>query len=154
MIHIKPTDEEKKRDERATHWHQGCRAHDANAPRTASECIPDANVRRQWLDGWDAATTPNGTSAMHRDDRRRVAAETEKNARDTVHLLSPVETARFLGVSTRHLRSLNASGRLPAPIRLGGCVRWSRGELLAWCDAGAPAREAWDTMKGAVHEGA
>ncbi len=38
-----------------THWHQGYRAHDANAPRTASERIPDANVRRQWLDGWDAA---------------------------------------------------------------------------------------------------
>ena len=76
----------------------------------------------------------------------RVVNGTEEMGRG--QLLSPEETARFLRVSTRHLRALNASRRMPAPIRLGRCVRWSRNELLAWCEAGAPVRDTWDAMKG------
>ena len=36
-----------------THWHQGYRAHDANASRETSEHIPGDDVRRQWLDFQD-----------------------------------------------------------------------------------------------------
>ena len=57
--------------------------------------------------------------------------------------------ARLLGISERHLWSLHASGRLPMPVRMGRSVRWLTHELLAWLDAGCPAREKWGEMRGA-----
>jgi predicted DNA-binding transcriptional regulator AlpA len=53
----------------------------------------------------------------------------------------------MLGVSLRQVWRLNAAGKLPKPIRLGGSVRWNRVEVTAWFEAGCPARRAWDTMK-------
>ena len=82
----------------------------------------------------------------------RVVNEAEnESVKGTAHLLSPAETARFLGVSSRHLRALNSCGRLPAPIRLGRCVRWCRAELVAWCEAGAPVRDEWHQIRGRNH---
>ena len=61
--------------------------------------------------------------------------------------LPAAEVAKLLGISQRHLWKLNASGRLPAPIRLGRSVRWRLDELRAWLDAGCPARDQWETMR-------
>ena len=62
------------------------------------------------------------------------------------------ELAKLLNVSLRHVNALNASGRLPRPIRLGRSVRWPRAELVAWIAAGAPSREAWEEIrKGGQH---
>lgn len=55
--------------------------------------------------------------------------------------------AELLGVSERHIWGLNASGRLPAPIRLGRSVRWNRDEIVAWVGAGGPPRDRWERMK-------
>lgn len=49
--------------------------------------------------------------------------------------------ADVLGVSERHLRKLHASGKLPAPIRLGRCLRWSRQLIDEWISRGCPARD-------------
>lgn len=54
------------------------------------------------------------------------------------------EAARLLGISLRHLRGLDASGRLPRPIRLGRAVRWSVAELREWLAAACPARDRWE----------
>ena len=59
--------------------------------------------------------------------------------------------AKLLQVSLRHVNALNASGRLPKPIRLGRSVRWPREELVRWIAAGAPSRDAWEAMKGGPH---
>lgn len=62
------------------------------------------------------------------------------------------ELAKLLKVSLRHVNALNASGRLPKPIRLGRSVRWPRAELVTWIAAGAPSREVWEEMrKGGQH---
>ncbi len=61
--------------------------------------------------------------------------------------LPAADVAKLLGISQRHLHTLNASGRLPRPIRLGRSVRWRADELRDWLDAGCPARDRWEAMR-------
>jgi prophage regulatory protein len=61
--------------------------------------------------------------------------------------VGPAEAAKMLGISPRHFRSMNASGRLPAPIRLGRSPRWAVDELRAWLLAGSPSREKWNIIR-------
>ena len=71
---------------------------------------------------------------MHFDESERLA-------------LPAAEVAKLLGISQRHLWSLNSSGRLPNPLRLGRSARWFLPELRAWLAAGAPERSKWEAMK-------
>jgi predicted DNA-binding transcriptional regulator AlpA len=52
-----------------------------------------------------------------------------------------------LTVSERHVRSLNATGQLPRPIRLGRRKLWNVRELQAWLDAGSPPRDRWEKIR-------
>ena len=61
--------------------------------------------------------------------------------------LSACEVARLLAISERHLWTLHSSGRLPRPVKLGRSVRWNRGELQRWLDAGCPSRDRWEQDK-------
>jgi excisionase family DNA binding protein len=63
-------------------------------------------------------------------------------------LLSSDEAAKTLGISIRLLQSLNSSGRLPLPVRLGRRCLWSREELTEWIRYGSPSREKWQIIKG------
>lgn len=58
------------------------------------------------------------------------------------------EAARLLGLSLRALDRANASGTIPAPIRLGGRPLWRLTELESWVLAGAPGRPVWERMRG------
>jgi excisionase family DNA binding protein len=58
-------------------------------------------------------------------------------------LLNAREVARLLTVSARTVWKLAATERLPAPVRIGRCVRWRAEELRAWVDAGCPSRDMW-----------
>lgn len=62
--------------------------------------------------------------------------------------LSASQVARQLNVSIRHIRRMDAAGRLPRPVRFGRCVRWLTSDVDAWLAAGAPERKKWDSMKG------
>ena len=57
------------------------------------------------------------------------------------------KVAELLNVSERHVWALNSSDRLPQPIRLGRRVLWSRAEIAAWLEAGAPTRDRWEQIK-------
>ncbi|WP_437202245.1 helix-turn-helix transcriptional regulator [Planctomicrobium sp. SH664] len=61
--------------------------------------------------------------------------------------LTAADVARLLNVSIRHVAALNATGRLPRPIRLGRAVRWNAEELRAWLAAGAPSRDRWEILR-------
>jgi len=54
-----------------------------------------------------------------------------------------------LSLSKRQIFRLNLCGKIPAPIRIGGAVRWSSEEISAWLAASAPDRRTWETMKNA-----
>jgi excisionase family DNA binding protein len=48
--------------------------------------------------------------------------------------------ATLLGVSLRTVRRLAESGKLPAPIALGGCRRWLIADIENWLRSGAQRR--------------
>ena len=53
-------------------------------------------------------------------------------------LLTAAESADMAGVAKRSWWRYVSSGRAPAPVRLGGAVRWRRSELTEWIAAGCP----------------
>ena len=53
-------------------------------------------------------------------------------------LLSAAESAEMAGVAKRSWWRYCSSGKAPAPVRLGGNVRWRRSELAEWIAAGCP----------------
>lgn len=57
------------------------------------------------------------------------------------------DAASFCGVSSASWARLHSASLIPAPVRLGGCVLWSRRELEAFLLAGAPSREVWSQIR-------
>lgn len=66
---------------------------------------------------------------------------------NAVLAISARELAEMLDVSLRQIWRLNAAGKLPKPIRLGGSVRWDRQEVMHWFRSGCPDRRTWDARK-------
>jgi predicted DNA-binding transcriptional regulator AlpA len=54
--------------------------------------------------------------------------------------------ARLLCCGIRTIRSWDAAGKLPEPIRIGGRVVWRTSEIRAWLRAGAPDRSTWKAI--------
>jgi len=67
----------------------------------------------------------------------------------TCQLISAKTLGQMLSLSKRQIHRLNSSGKIPAPIRIGGAVRWSAEEISAWLAAGAKDRKIWEAMKEA-----
>ena len=59
------------------------------------------------------------------------------------------QLAKLLGVSKRHICRMDASGKLPAAVRLGWAKRWSLDSIRQWVDAGSPGRDEWEAMQDA-----
>ena len=57
-----------------------------------------------------------------------------------------------LSLSKRQIFRLNSCGKIPAPIKIGGAVRWSAEEIAAWLAASAPDRRSWEAMKGVSND--
>lgn len=53
-------------------------------------------------------------------------------------LLTAAEAAEVAGVAKRSWWRYVSGGKAPAPVRLGGVVRWRRSELAEWIAAGCP----------------
>lgn len=62
----------------------------------------------------------------------------QNGSTEVPQLLTAARLAAILDISVRTLRRLQATGRLPHSIRLGGSVRWRAEEVQAWIDAGCP----------------
>ncbi|MCX5643215.1 MAG: AlpA family phage regulatory protein [Phycisphaerae bacterium] len=61
--------------------------------------------------------------------------------------VSARQLSQMLGVSLRQCWRLNAVGKLPKPVRLGGSVRWNRQEVTEWFEAGCLDRKTWEARK-------
>jgi excisionase family DNA binding protein len=75
-------------------------------------------------------------------------------ARKRRRLLSPLLVdakglSKLLSVGVRTVRTWDAAGKLPAPLRVGGRVLWSDSEVKAWIRAKVPDRETWATIREA-----
>jgi prophage regulatory protein len=57
--------------------------------------------------------------------------------------------AMLLSAGVRTVRTWDAAGKLPAPIRIGGRVVWRVKEIRAWLAAGAPNRAMWAAIVAA-----
>ena len=54
------------------------------------------------------------------------------------------QLAKLLGKSLRTIRTLDAAGKLPVPLRISGkSVDWILSEIKEWITAGAPSRAVW-----------
>ena len=56
-------------------------------------------------------------------------------------MLEAAEVAQLLSISTRTLWRLLSTNRLPAPLRIGGCVRWRLDTVTKWIDQGCPIQD-------------
>ena len=65
----------------------------------------------------------------------------------TCQLLDAKTFGQRLSLSKRQIFRLNSCGKIPAPIRIGGSVRWAESEITEWLSAGAPDRRTWEAMK-------
>lgn len=66
---------------------------------------------------------------------------------DDTLLLDASAAAHMCDISRSQWYKLVSSGKTPKPVRLGGNVRWSRDELIAWVTAGCPSRTKWECMR-------
>jgi excisionase family DNA binding protein len=58
-------------------------------------------------------------------------------------LLDIRAVAQLLDCSPRHVYRLSDAGRMPAPLKLGALVRWSRQSIEGWIANGCkPCRQA------------
>jgi prophage regulatory protein len=57
--------------------------------------------------------------------------------------------ALLLNCGVRTVRAHDASGKLPAPLRIGGRVVWREAKIRAWVNAGVPDRAEWEARKAA-----
>jgi excisionase family DNA binding protein len=57
-------------------------------------------------------------------------------------LMTAAEVARLLQISTRTLWRLLSCGRIPAPLRFGGNVRWRQEEVLRWIEQRCPEKDS------------
>jgi len=60
----------------------------------------------------------------------------------TPELLTLEQASDLLNVGMRSLHRWSSIGKAPRPVKITpgrrGCVRWRRGELLAWIEQGCP----------------
>ena len=73
----------------------------------------------------------------------------DENKSHSWQLLSVKQVAHRLSLSKRQIFRLNSCGKIPAPIRIGGAVRWSESTIAKWLAAGAPGRRTFERIQKA-----
>ena len=73
-------------------------------------------------------------------------------AQQNTQLLTAKALGQMLSLSKRQIFRLNSCGKLPAPIRIGGSVRWAESTIAKWLKAGAPDRKTFEAMQQAGGE--
>lgn len=65
-------------------------------------------------------------------------------------LLTAQAVAEMLSLSKRQIFRLNACGRIPAPVRISGAVRWKLEEdIKPWIAMGCPDRRTFEVKQEA-----
>jgi len=69
------------------------------------------------------------------------------DTKNGIQLLTAKQLGAKLGLSKRQIFRLNSSGKLPAPIYIGGSVRWAESTIDNWLAEGAPDRKTFEAMR-------
>ncbi len=65
-----------------------------------------------------------------------------------VQLISAKDFGQLISLSKRQIFRLNSCGKIPAPIKIGGSLRFDlENDIKPWLAAGAPDRKTWEEMK-------
>ncbi len=72
-----------------------------------------------------------------------------KNTKNEIQLLTAKHLGAQLSLSKRQIFRLNSCGKIPAPIRIGGSVRWAQSTITQWLKAGAPDRKTFEAIQQA-----
>ena len=64
-------------------------------------------------------------------------------------LLTANAVGEMLSLSVRQIFRLNSCGKIPAPIQIGGSIRWSSEIIAEWLQAAAPDRKTFEAMQEA-----
>ena len=72
----------------------------------------------------------------------------DEQTNQNTQLLNAKSLGQLMALSKRQIFRLNSCGKIPAPLRIGGSVRWASNEICAWLEAGAPDRRTWEAMRG------
>jgi len=62
------------------------------------------------------------------------------------NLLSAKTIASILSLSKRQVFRLNSSGKIPAPVKVGGAVRWKQSHIELWINLSCPDRKNFEAM--------
>lgn len=55
--------------------------------------------------------------------------------------------AAMLNMGRRSIERAHATGKIPAPVRIGGARRWPVEEITGWLRVGCPHRDRWEEIK-------
>lgn len=73
----------------------------------------------------------------------------QDDGHDDPKLLNVKALAGCLAVSVRQTHRMSKAGLIPAPLRIGGVVRWREAEISRWLQSGAPPRNEWERQRDA-----
>ena len=59
-------------------------------------------------------------------------------------LISAKEVASILSLSKRQVFRLDSMGKIPAPVRVNGAVRWRDSDIQRWIALGCPNRAIFE----------
>jgi len=62
-------------------------------------------------------------------------------------LLTAKSVGEMLSLSKRTVFRLNACGRIPAPVRIGGSVRWRQSDVERWIQWDCPDRQTFELLE-------
>lgn len=65
-------------------------------------------------------------------------------------LLSAKEVGEMLSLSPRQIFRLRSSGKIPAPVRISGAVRWRLSDIQLFLKWNCPDREAFEERKNST----
>jgi len=78
--------------------------------------------------------------------KSEVEAVNNPNNPEEPALMTARQAWRMCNLSKSAWYKAKAGNRIPAPVKIGGALRWRRDEIKRWIAAGCPARSAWEKM--------
>jgi len=60
------------------------------------------------------------------------------------NLISAKTVAQIFSLSKRQVFRLNSSGKIPAPVRVNGAIRWRESDIERWIALSCPDRQTFE----------